>query len=275
MLVVQRTEKIDVNHAIPSALLTGNIVETGTLGYEEKKTGFFAAIVSLFSKKEERIPVAGEILAKGSYKAQGEPRGIYRIAYPQKNKNLPQYILIDTYHVHYKWTGDIMFSDKTHEANFLIDADGTKAGSRNKTILLDTAETEFSRFEFSGPIGGTDFEAASKSGVPSFPWWVGDFISEDKTYRLDAVVQIGPEHAYPPGFQDPYAYETRKTFFYPEQKFQIVDTASNTVLAEIYNNAYTLYDTTPETEREAMKCNIGLFYAVLQVSKQIDASSSW
>jgi hypothetical protein len=264
-----------MNHAIPPTLLTGNIVGTGTLGYEEKKTGFFAAIFSLFSKKEERIPVAGEILAKGSYKAQGEPRGIYRIAYPQKNKNLPQSILIDTYHVHYKWTGDIMFSDKTHEANFLIDADGTKAGDRNKTILLDTAETAFSRFEFSGPIGDTDFEVAPESGIPSVPWWVGDFISEDKTCRLYTVVKTELEHTNPPGLKDPYAYETRKTFFYPEQKFQIVDTASNTVLAEIYHNAYTLYDTTPETEREAMKCNIGLFYALLQVSKQIDASSSW
>jgi hypothetical protein len=153
---------------------------------------------------------------------------------------------------------------------------GTKSGDKNKTILLDTAKTDFFSFEFSGPIGGASFDA-SDPAVPNFPWWVGEFIAQDKTYRLNAVVEIGPEYEYPPDYpyKDPFAYETRKHFFYPEQKFQIVDMSSNTVLAEIQNGAYTLYDTTPETEREAMKCNIGLFYAILQAAKQTDASSTW
>jgi hypothetical protein len=170
MLVIQRTEQIDVDHAIPPVLLMGSIVETGTLGYEEKKTGFFVAFVSFFFPKEERTPAEGEIFAKGSYTAQGEPKGIYRIAYPQKNKNLPQYILIDTYHVYYKWKGNIMFSGKSYEVNFLIDADGIKSGNRNKTILLDTAKTEFFRLEFSGAIGYMTFETLPESGIPSFPW---------------------------------------------------------------------------------------------------------
>jgi hypothetical protein len=206
---VRRIEKIDVYHAIPP---TGNIVETGTLGYEEKKTGFFAAIVSLFSQKKERIPAVGEILAKGIYKAQ-DVAALAFGAYPQKNKNIAQTIFIYNYRRYYKWKGDIMLSGKTHEANFLIDAYGTKSGEGGKTFLLDTAKTEFFHFEFSGPIGGTDFDATPESEAPSFPWWVGDFIFEDKTYRLYAVVEIGPEYAYPPGFNDPYAYETRKTFF--------------------------------------------------------------
>jgi hypothetical protein len=269
--VVRRIEKIDVDHAIPPM---GNIVETGTLVYEEKETGFFAAIVSLFSPKKERIPAKGEILARGSYAAQGTVELTFG-AYPQKNKNIAQTICIYNYRRYYKWKGDIMFSGKTHEASFLIDAYGPKSGKGVKTFLLDTARTEFFRFEFSGHIGDADFETLPESGAPSFPWWVGDFISDDKTYRLYAVVEIGQEYEYPPGFKDPYAYETRKTFFYPEQKFQIAGESSNTVLAEIHNNAYTLYDTTPEPEREAMKCNIDLFYAVLQASKQIDASSSW
>jgi hypothetical protein len=165
-----------------------------------------------------------------------------------------------------------MFDGRAHKANFLIDADGTKAGDRNKTIMLDTARHEFFRFEFSGPIGSMSFDASDPE-IPNFPWWVGDFISGGKTYRLNAVVEIGLEYEYPSGY--PFAYETRKHFFYPEQKFQIVDTSSNTVLAEIEKNAYILYDTTPETEREAMKCSIGLFYAVLRASEQTESSSSW
>jgi hypothetical protein len=153
-------------------------------------------------------------------------------------------------------------------------ADGKQSGGRNKTILLDTAKTESFHFEFSGPRGSMSFDA-SDPAIPNFPWWVGDFIAQHKTYRLYAVVEIGPEYEYPPGVADPHAYETRKHFFYPEQKFQIVDAASNTVMAEICHHAYTLYDATPETERETMKGNIGLFYAILQASKQTDASSSW
>ncbi|MDR1029827.1 MAG: hypothetical protein LBL76_03035 [Treponema sp.] len=267
---VPKIEKIDIDHAIPPR---GNILETGTLGYAE--TDFFSDLFSFLFSKEARIPVEGEILTKGSYTTQGEVRPIFRFAYPQKNKNLPQQILINTYHLYYKWQGNIMFSGKAYKANFLIDADGPKSGWQGKTILLDTAKTGFFRFEFSGPIGDTDFDATPESGAPHFPWWVGDFISQGKTYRLNAVVEIGPEYAYPPGFKDPFAYETRRTFFYPEQKFQIIDAASNTVMAEIQNNAYTLYDTLPETEWEAMKCNIGLFYAILKASKQTDASSSW
>jgi hypothetical protein len=269
----RRIEKIETDHSIPP---TGNIVETGTLLYEEKETGFFAAIVSFFSQKNDRIPAEGEILAQGSYKAQ-DRAGLAFGAYPQKNKNIAQTIFIYNYQRYYKWTGDIMFSGKTCEANFLIDAHGTESGGGVKTFLLDTAKAGFFRFEFSGPIGGTDFDTLPESGVPNFPWWVGDFISRDKTFRINAVVEIGPEYEYPQDFpyEDPFAYETRKTFFYPEQKFQIVDEPSNTVLAEIHNSAYTLYDTIPEMEREAMKCNIGLFYAILQVSKKIDASSSW
>jgi hypothetical protein len=268
VVAARPVEKIDTDHAIPPM---GNMIETGALGYAEKKTGFF---FNLFSKEEERIPAEGEILAKGSYKAQGKPEGIIRLAYPQKNKNLAQVILESNYHQYYKWAGDIMFSGRALKANFLIDADGTQSGGRNKTFLLDTAKTESFRFEFSGPIGSMSFDASDPE-IPNFPWWVGDFIAQDKTYRLYAVVEIGSEYEYPPGVEDPYAYETRKHFFYPEQKFQIVDVVSNTVVAEICRNAYTLYDTTPETEREAMKCNIGLFYAVLQASKQTDASPSW
>jgi hypothetical protein len=265
---VKPIKKIDVDHALPP---TGNIFEAGILGYAEEKTGVFS---NLFSKKGERIPAESEILAKGNYKAQGKPKGIIRLAYPQKNKNLAQVIPANTYHQYYKWTGDIMFSGTTHKANFLLDVDGTESGGRNKTIQLDAAKTEFFHFEFSGPIGSMSFDASDPE-IPNFPWWVGDFISKDTIYRLNAVVEMGPEYEYPPGVQDPYAYETRKHFFYPEQKFQIVDTAAKIVLAEIHQNAYKLYDTTPETEREAMKCAIGLFYALLQASKQTDAGSSW
>jgi hypothetical protein len=170
----------------------GNIVEAGALGYAEERGGFLS---DLFSKKEERNPVEGEMLAKGSYKAQGEPGGILRLIYPQKNKNLTQVIQLgETYHQYYKWMGDIMFSGKTHKANFLIDADGAKDGW-NKTILLDTAKNEFYSFEFSGPIGSMSFDAEDPE-IPNFPWWVGDFIAQDKTYRLDAVVEIGLEYDY-------------------------------------------------------------------------------
>jgi hypothetical protein len=130
MLVIRRADKMNIDTSVPSVLLIGNVVETGTLGYEEVKIGFFDSVFSLFSPKEERIPAKGEILAKGSYTAQGKPSGIYRVAYPQKNRNLQQHILIDTYHQYYKWTGNIMFDEQTHKANFLIDADGTKSGDK-------------------------------------------------------------------------------------------------------------------------------------------------
>jgi hypothetical protein len=79
-------EKINTDHSLP---VTGNLVETGALGYEEEQTGLIGFFAALFSKKEERVPVKGEILAKGSYKAQGEPGGIIRFAYPRKNKIPP------------------------------------------------------------------------------------------------------------------------------------------------------------------------------------------
>jgi hypothetical protein len=110
-----------------------------------RKPIFFALFSFLFSKKEERIPVEGKILVKGKYEADGKPRPIFRFVYPQKNKNLPKQILINTYHLYYKWKGNIMFSGKAYKANFLIDADGPKSGGLGKTILLDTAKTECGR----------------------------------------------------------------------------------------------------------------------------------
>jgi hypothetical protein len=50
-----------------------------------------------------------------------------------------------------------------------------------------------------------------------------------------------------------------KFFLKQGQKFQLVD-KSDVVVAEIYGDTYTLYDTLPESEWEAMKQNIGMFY---------------
>jgi hypothetical protein len=269
------SEEIEIDHSV---IPDGDVVEVGPLGYEEKKTG----LVALFSSREKKLsPAEKEIFVNGSYEAQSnEPSPIFYVAYPKKNEKLAgQMILVNTYRMYFKWTGDILFSDKIHQANFLIEANAPKEGGKGKTILLDTAKNDFYRFEFSGPIGYMTFDADSE--VPAFPWWVGDFTAGDKTYRLNAVVETGIKYHYPENFSgkaipdDPFAYETRKNFFYPKQKFQIVDAESNTVLAEIHNNVYILYDTVPETEREAMKCNIGLFYAILQAAKKTDAGSSW
>jgi hypothetical protein len=119
--------------------------------------------------------------------------------------------------------------------------------------------------------------ASSQSIDPYGRVGVGRVISSDKTYRLNAVVEPGQEYELPSGYpyKDPYAYATGKTFFHPEQKFQIVDISSNAVLAEIQHSSYTLYDAVVETERDAMKCNIGLFYAFLEASRKTSGGLSW
>jgi hypothetical protein len=55
------------------------------------------------------------------------------------------------------------------------------------------------------------------------------------------VVEIGLEYNYPAGY--PPAYETRKHFFYPAQKFQIVDASSNTFPAGETIDAHFLRST--------------------------------
>jgi hypothetical protein len=197
-----------------------------------------------------------------------KPRGVIRIgySYPQKNKNIPANILLfsEKYHTLYKWDGDILFADETYKANIVLDVEGDESGDYNKIILLDSAKTAYTSFEFTGVIGsGIFFEASPESGAPNFPWWVGDFSSGNKTYRPYATTEV----------EMFISYDTSETFFYPQQKFQIVD-ASNAVVAEIQDGAYTLYDTLPEIERDTMKQNIALFYAALQASKIVN-SPGW
>jgi hypothetical protein len=251
--VVKKT----VDHSYP--VLSG-VTETGALTYTKEG----------LSSKNKKAPADGEIIAYGQIKAPGEPSGIMRIgAYPQKNKNIPEHILLlaEKYHALYKWNGDILFADETYKANIVLDAEcDTISGDGDKIILLDSAKTDYTSFEFSGVIGSwIFFEASPESGAPTFPWWVGDFISgnKHKTYRLYATTEV---ETVPP-------YDTKETFFYQMQKFQIVD-SENVVVAEIQDGVYTLYDTLPEIERDTMKQNITLFYVVLQASKIAD-SSGW
>jgi hypothetical protein len=251
--VVKKT----VDHSYP---VSAEVTETGALTYTK---------AALFSKNK-KAPVDGEIIVYGQIKEPGEPRGIMRIgAYPQKNKNIPEHILFlaEKYHALYKWDGDILFADETYKANIVLDAEcDSVSGDGDKIILLDSAKTDYTGFEFTGVIGNwIFFEASPESGASTFPWWVGDFISgnKHKTYQLYAVTEV---ETVPP-------YDTKATFFYEPQKFQIVD-ASNAVVAEIQNGAYTLYDTLPEVERDTMKQNIALFYVVLQASK-IAGASGW
>jgi hypothetical protein len=121
-------------------------------------------------------------------------------------------------------------------------------------------------------------EADAVREIPPYYW--GKFISSGGEYKLYAVVEDDYYARYPDFTQR----ERRKIsgvrridslakFFLKEgQKFQLVD-KSGAVVAEIYGDLYTIFDTLPEAEWEGMKHNIGMFYVYRLIARALFATT--
>jgi hypothetical protein len=124
-----------------------------------------------------------------------------------------------------------------------------------RLFVLDSAVTETVSIEMNDYITTSSFVRH----MPPHSW--GEFVLSGRAYRIFSVVE-GVYYGWRSSWAESTAYE----FLRDGQKFQITDNA-RAVVAELQGDAYTLYDTLPEAERDSMKQALALFYAFRYIAQ--------
>jgi hypothetical protein len=156
---------------------------------------------------------------------------------------------------------DILFGNAVRKGELRIrrnPAKPTKPKAQENNIILivlDSATTETVSVEMNDYITTNNFARH----MPPRSW--GDFVLGGRAYQIFSVV----EGVYY-GWRDARAGSTAYEFLRNGQKFQITDNAL-AVVAELQGDAYTLYDTLPEAERDSMKQALALFYAFRYIAQ--------
>jgi hypothetical protein len=238
--------------------IIGNIVETGKLSYVEQ---------GILSNKKLPSPQKG-ITGIGKVFSLGFGETTTQLKY--KNINQPIILLLNHRHEQFRWNGNIFYDGDTVQARVVIDIYGRE---KMAYFVLNSATTATSYIDFNGSIH-------ESGGVTEIPYWFGTFFSSNGMYRLYGVCeneyQINPDNTLLSDdekekamalYKENYSNAVSNFFLDTNQKFQIIDNEDN-VVAEIKDDAYTLYDTLPELERINMKQNIGLFHIFYSLVRQ-------
>jgi hypothetical protein len=157
---------------------------------------------------------------------------------------------------------DILFGNAVRKGELRIRRNPAKPTEpkvqENKRIILivlDCATTETVSVEMNDYITTNNF---TRHMPPHF--W-GEFVLGGRAYRIFSVV----EGVYY-GWRDTRAESTAYEFLRNGQKLQILDN-SDTVVAELCENNYTLYGTLPQTEWDNMKQALALFHAFRYIAQ--------
>jgi hypothetical protein len=270
----ERDESIFVFPAVPqdsdidySFSVTGNVACVGVIRYEYIPNKPFASF-----REPLEPPLDDGILAAGIFqnlKSYDNVMFIYIPAKSNQAKGWPE-IHWTRYEYEYVWEGEIV-NGTAQEAKLDIYVYAVSNSGFSRKAVLKSAKMPSAEMEFNNYISTADVVHE----IPPYYWGRFISISSGAEYKLYAVVEDNYYARYP-GFKQ---RERRKTgssrvdslakFFLKQgQKFQLVD-KSDVVVSEIYGNTYMLYDTLPESEWEAMKQNIGMFYVYRLIARAL------
>jgi hypothetical protein len=202
-------------------------------------------IVSLLKRpirNNKNIPSAG-ILLEGQINTpiQIETTSPFRTI---KLKNQPDDTIyfLPPYKKQYLWNGIITIDNYKINANIDFNVFAQVNGI-GKQFILTKASLEKTNFQFDDPFDVYDNNR-------NFPFLLGYVNISGKSYELYAVKDNSPNRI-------PY---TKDVFYNPLQKFQIID-ENQTVIIELENGIYTIYDCTNEEEKINFKYAIALLIA--------------
>ena len=209
------------------------------------ETNNIVSILEKSIKKDNSLPPNAGILLKGQIKEPLVSFGSGKLLGFVKLKNQGDYSHL--YHLPsemkpFLWDGSITVNGKSVNTEITFDVYANKNGN-DKHFILTNAAFQKIHLEFDDPFdiytGGSDY----------FPFLVGYVNISSSKYRLYAVLDNFPNKKF-----------YNEVFYNPMQKFQLID-EQNIVLAEIEKDKYTIYDTTPEVERDSLKYAIALIVA--------------
>jgi hypothetical protein len=182
---------------------------------------------------------------------------------------------------------DILFGTASHAGKLVIRKEsdypsdeekqrGVKGATR--TIVFDRAATADVSVEMNNFIV-VDSTIHVVRSIPPNSW--GELVLGGRAYRIFSVMEENYYVKYPDfsqrergterngiviGYLGSRVETTANNFLKSGQKFQITDNA-RTVVAELQGDAYMLYDTLPEAERDRMKQALALFYAFRYIAR--------
>ena len=156
----------------------------------------------------------------------------------------------------YLWDGSVTIDGHSVSADVSFDVYANRDGSGKQFILTKAAMGQVS-LEFNDP-----FDIYRGAGV--FPYLVGYAHISGSQYRIYAVLDNSPDRS-----------EFNLDIFYnPLQKFQFLD-EQDTVVAELEQGVYIIYDTLPATERINIKEALALFVAFKHSSAALKDINGW
>jgi hypothetical protein len=173
---------------------------------------------------------------------------------------------------------DILFGNASSEGKLVIRKNPSKpADNESVLMVLDSATTKTVSVEMNDYIS----TYRVMHSMPPYSW--GELVLSGRAYRIFSVIEEAYYARYPDFSQRERGIDwngfvigtygsrvetTAKNFLRNEQKFQILGN-SDTVVAELHENNYTLYDSLPQTEWDNMKQALALFHAFRYIAQRL------
>jgi hypothetical protein len=257
---------------------TGTVIETGYLTYIEEN-------IFPWQKKKKAEPRNGINISGIIRQIYGSPSKVIKWVHPSEDETL----FIGPWYLLYRWDGAIVFDGKTEQAKIVFNAYSRSENGYSKSF-------EYSGTPLSAHIGpgGVTTSANEKymelrfltiDTVKSFPCPVGTLATEKNAYKLYMTKEIeyilknnsgrsDEEIEQRFGILEKTENSLSGAFYRQGQKFQVVDDGG-AVVAEICDDAYTLYDTLPKQDLSAIKRDIAWFYTYRHLTKYLNSLRGW
>jgi hypothetical protein len=248
----------DIDYSYPTS---GNVAAAGSIVFRFKPRFW----EKLFRNPESPAPAnESEILIYMNLR-----KAVWFWPWLPEERGGPYLLIFNESADQYTAKGDIVFGSARRNGKLIIWKYPVETTDDNfRLIVLMSANTETVSVEMNNFIA-----SGSTIHVLHYtpPYYWGDLVLRDKAYRIFSVIEEDYYAKYPDfsqkergskqrGFVGGRVETTAHNFLRSEQKFQITDN-SRVVMAELYGDVYTLYDTLPQTEWDAMKQALALFHA--------------
>jgi hypothetical protein len=254
----------------------GEVIETGKLTYTKKS----------FLPWQKKVEPHGGINISGKIRQiDSSPSKIIMWVHPNENET----VFIGPWHLVYQWNGTIAFDGKTEQAELFLHAYSGNEDGYGKHFEYNGNPVSV-RIGYEGFITDKNKEYIKLRSFPvdlvkDFPCSLGTLTTEQNTYKLYMTTEveyllINDSELLDEEVEQRYGLFYKKEngfsdlFYRKNQRFQVVD-GNNTVVAEIFDNGYKLYDVLPEQDLLAIKRDIAWFYTYRHLTKYLDSFSGW